>query len=176
MLIALAVAFYANSQLKRFSEDLLPISITLDDGAQKFLPVIATVVALAAAWVALPFMWTALVWTIVAAALIAIGRRFVDRRLCNCGHFAALVAMVRLAALNLERRDPAAGSVHGLSVRLITVSISALLLYAISRRAEYPDERRVFSGIGTGWLPTASRTQADSPQSTARPPVFSSPI
>ncbi len=146
MLIALAVAFYVNSQLKRFSEDFTD----LDNVGARISPGIATIFGLAAAWVALPFMWTALVWTIVAAALIAIGRRFVDRRLCNCGHFAALVAMVRLAALNLERGDPAAGSVHGLSVRLITVSISALLLYAISRRADYPDDAEFSAGSANG--------------------------
>jgi Predicted membrane protein (DUF2339) len=142
MLVALAAAFYVNSQLKRFSEDFTE----LDSAAARISPGIATIFALAAAWVALPFMWTALAWTVIAAALIATGRRFIDRRLCNCGHFAALLALVRLAALNLERGDPAAGSVHGVTLRLITVSISALLLYAISRRAEYPDDADFSAG------------------------------
>jgi uncharacterized membrane protein len=151
LLIALAAAYYANGQLKRASKNL---AADLDDAtdaiAVQISPAIATMFALSAAWIALPFMWTALVWTILAVALVTVGRRIGvtggDRTLITCGHIAATFAFVRLAGLNLQRGDVAAGSVHGMSVRLITITISSILFYAISRRCSYPSEMNHDSG------------------------------
>ena len=116
----------------------------LDDAtdtiAVQISPAIATMFAMCAAWIALPFMWTALVWTILAVALVLIGRRIADRTLITCGHVAAVFAFIRLAGLNLQRGDVTAGSIHGMSMRLITIGISAILFYAISRRCSYPSE------------------------------------
>ena len=140
LLIALAAAYYANGQLKRASKTLAADLDATDDAAITVSPVIATMFALSAAWIALPFMWTALVWTIIAVALVSFGRRFVDRTLISCGHLAAIFAFVRLVGINLQRGDAAAGSVHGITARLITIAISSILFYAISRRCAYPTE------------------------------------
>lgn len=141
LLIALAAAYYANGQLKRASETL---AADLDDAtdaiAVQISPAIATMFAMCAAWIALPFMWTALVWTMIGVALVLVGRRIADRTLITCGHVAAVFAFIRLAGLNLQRGDVAAGSIHGMSMRLITIGISAILFYAISRRCAYPSE------------------------------------
>jgi len=141
LLVALAVAYYANGQLRRASKILAAdLDDATDDVAIKVSPVIATMFALSAAWIALPFMWTALVWTIIAVALVTVGRRFIDRTLITCGHLAAIFAFVRLVGINLQRGDAAAGSIHGITARLITVAISSILFYAISRRCAYPSE------------------------------------
>jgi uncharacterized membrane protein len=141
LLIALAAAYYANGQLKRASETLAAdLDDAIDDAAIKISPAIATMFALCAAWIALPFMWTALVWTILAVTLVTVGRRITDRTLISCGHVAAIFAFIRLAGLNLQRGDVAGGSIHGMSVRLITIAISSILFYAISRRCSYPEE------------------------------------
>jgi predicted membrane protein DUF2339 len=140
LLVALAVAYYANGQLKRASKTLAEDLGATDNAATRISPAIASMFALCAAWVALPFMWTALVWTIIAVALVTVGRRVVDNALISCGHVAAIFAFVRLAGLNLQRGDSAAGSVHGMSARLITIAISSILFYAISRRCAYPQQ------------------------------------
>jgi uncharacterized membrane protein len=140
LLIALAAAYYANGQLKRASKNLAEDLDVTDAAATEVSPAIATMFALCAAWIALPFMWTALVWTILAVALVTVGRRIADRTLITCGHIAATLAFVRLAGLNLQRGDVAAGSFHGMSVRLITITISSILFYVISRRCSYPSE------------------------------------
>src|SRR4029077_2206017 len=62
-----------------------------------------------------------------------------DRGLITCGHIAAIFAFIRLAGLNLQRSDPVAGSIDGVSMRLITVAISSLFFYAISRRCTYTE-------------------------------------
>lgn len=139
MLVALAAAYYANGQLRRASKTLAADLDATDDAAITVSPVIATMFALCAAWIALPFMWTALVWTIIAVALVTFGRRFIDRALITCGHLAAVFAFVRLVGINLQRGD-AAGSVHGVTTRLITTAISSILFYAISRCCAYPSE------------------------------------
>jgi uncharacterized membrane protein len=140
LLVALAAAYYANGQLKRASKTLAADLDATDDAAITVSPVIATMFALSAAWIALPFMWTALVWTILAVALVTFGRRFIDRTLITCGHLAAIFAFVRLVGINLQRGDSGAGSVHGVTARLITIAISSILFYAISRRCAYPSE------------------------------------
>jgi hypothetical protein len=149
MLVALAAAYYANGQLKRASKTLAADLDATDDAATKVSPTIATMFALSAAWVALPFMWTALAWTIIAVALVTIGRRVLDHNLITCGNLAAVFAFVRVVGINLQRSDPAAGSIHGVSVRLITIAISSILFYAISRRCAYPVlENREFTAVG----------------------------
>jgi uncharacterized membrane protein len=140
LLVALAAAYYANGQLRRFSKNLDADLDATDDAAAQVSPAIATMFALSAAWVALPFMWTALVWAIIAAALVTVGRRFVDRTLITCGHTAAIFAFIRLSGLNLQRGDSAAGSVYGVTLRLITVAVSSILLYAVSRRCSYTEQ------------------------------------
>ena len=81
---------YYNYNYKSFLENLSDT----DYAGIRISPGLATIFALSAAWIALPFMWTALAWMILAAALITIGRRFADRVLCTCGHFAAIAALL----------------------------------------------------------------------------------
>jgi hypothetical protein len=149
MLVALAVAYYANGQLKRASKTLAANLDVTDDVATKVSPTIATMFALSAAWIALPFMWTALVWAAIAVALVTVGRRALDHNLITCGNLAAVFAFVRLVGINLQRGDLAAGSAHGVTFRLITIAISSILFYGISRRCAYPPlANREFTAAG----------------------------
>ena len=155
LLVALAAAYYANGQMKRASKTLAADLDVTDDAAAQVSPAIATMFALSAAWIALPFMWTALVWTIIAIALVTVGRRVTDRALITCGHISAIFASVRLVGINLQRGDAAAGSVHGMNVRLITIVISSILLYAISRRCGYPSETNHAPGTPAAFVSDA---------------------
>ena len=132
LLLALAAAFYTNAKFPSFSslnaasgEDF----DELDQFCADASPVFATIFLLSAPWVALPLLWTALVWTITAIVLVLTGRHFRDRILYICGHLSALMAVARLLFLNLDRND----SWHGLTIRAITISISAALFYIVSR-------------------------------------------
>lgn len=128
LLLALAAAFYFNSRLKgaRLSD-----ATQLDLEAADICPVIATTFLLSAAWVALPFLWVALVWTVIAIALVQTGRRLREPVLFYCGHISALFALIRLLAPNMQRAD----AWHNVSLRLITVGVSSALFYTFSRSA-----------------------------------------
>jgi Predicted membrane protein (DUF2339) len=126
MFLLLAAALFVDGWLKvRVGEDWDAV----DKVAFVLAPICATEFLLAAEWVALPLMWTALVWVISAVALVECGRKFKDRVLEWCGHGAAALAVTRLLILNLQRGD----MWHHVSLRLITVAASCATLYVASR-------------------------------------------
>ncbi len=130
MLLALAAGFYLNA---RFAPRLLrERGVATDTACAASSYVVATGFMLEAAWVALPFMWVALVWAIVAVALGEIGRRADEHMLLGCGHGVALFAAVRLALVNLDYTPPW----HGISLRVVTMSLAVALFYLIARRIE----------------------------------------
>jgi predicted membrane protein DUF2339 len=127
-LAAIGVAFLLNA---RFANRLLGAQTTqIDESAARISHGVGTALLLAAAWVTLPLMWVAMAWTLLAAGLAEWGRRSKSMEVQLCGHGAALVALARLLTINLERTE----DFHGVSLRLITVAISALLLYVEARR------------------------------------------
>lgn len=155
MLLALAAAFYLNGRLK---DRLGPETTQVDDVASEGSPVIATAILLAAAWVALPFLWTGLAWTVAAVLLVNIGQRFRYRMLPICGHASALLAVVRLVIVNMPRSD----AWHNISLRLVTVAASAALLYLFAggSTSRPADETPVLSSVSQslsriGGLPAA---------------------
>jgi uncharacterized membrane protein len=127
LLIALAAGFFLNGLLKRrIGDDLSQI----DDVALTASPIVATAFVLAAAWVALPSVWIAIVWLVAGIALAEIGRDARDRVLLYCGHAAVLFAVARLFFVNLFSVE-----LWGqIDLRVLTVAGSAALLYAASRR------------------------------------------
>lgn len=127
LLLALAAAFYINRLLKaRLGEDLSFV----DEIALAIAPVVATGFLLAAAWVALPFLSTAVAWVITAVALAEASRMLHDDMLRYCGHGAALFAVARLLIVNMTHAE----TWHNISLRLVTVSLSCAMLYMASRR------------------------------------------
>jgi hypothetical protein len=126
MFLLLAAALFVDGWLKaRVGEDWGAV----DTVAFVLAPICATGFLLAAEWVPLPLMWTALVWVISGVALVECGRRFKDRALEWCGHGAVALAVTRLLVLNLQRDE----TWHHVSLRLITVAASCAALYVASR-------------------------------------------
>jgi uncharacterized membrane protein len=145
-LAAIAVAFFLNARL---AMRLLGDRATrLDEGAAQVSHGVATVLLLAAAWVTLPLMWVAMVWTAIAVGLGEWGRRVKSEHLRACGHGAALLALARLLTINLPR----SGDFHGVSLRLVTVAVSAILFFIESRRL-----RVFFPGAADPTTDTATR-------------------
>jgi len=154
LMIALAAAFYLNSRLRsRLGES----ATAVDEIACAASPGIATAFAFAAAWIGLPFVWTALVWTLIAVAVVQIGRRLPDRFLSAWGHIAVGLAVLRLLVVNLPHPYPW----HQVSLRLVTVAGSCALLYVFARQnaplrqAEAPPAADAFLDWteAAAWLP-----------------------
>jgi len=126
MFLLLAAALFVDGWLKAHLGEHWD---AVDTVAFVLAPICATGFLLAAEWVALPLMWTALVWVISGVTLVECGRRYKDRALDWCGHGAAALAVTRLLALNLQRDE----TWHRVSLRLITVVASCAVLYMASR-------------------------------------------
>jgi hypothetical protein len=156
LLLVLAAAFYLNA---RYAPRLLGEEATETELAAATICYGAgTGFLLAAVWIALPFMWVALVWTALALLVCEAGRRMEEKALRVCGHGAALLAAVRLLVINLEYRT----ALFGVSLQVVTVALSAALFYIGARRIQ-PTE---FGGATEGdsgqarkpfllWLPAA---------------------
>jgi len=128
LLLTLAAAYYLNA---RYTPRLLGENATETElAAAKIWYGAGTGFLMAAVWFALPFMWVALVWTVLALLTSEVGRRLDENALRVCGHGAALLAAVRLLVINLQY----APAIYGVSLRVLTVALAAGLFYLGSRR------------------------------------------
>ena len=107
-----------------------------DSTIMSSLTYVGGLLALLAAWFAFPGMSTAVVWATLALLLGVAGKEFVQPALAVQGNLIAVAAIVRLITLNLFSAE----QWHGVSLRLITVGITALLLYAAAPFARAADE------------------------------------
>jgi hypothetical protein len=82
--------------------------------------------------------WLAAFWAIFAFALAAVDRRFKLDDLRWQAHALAAITMLRCMGINLHTQE----LWHGISVRLITLSIVAVVFYAMSLFIRMPDEWR----------------------------------
>jgi Predicted membrane protein (DUF2339) len=89
-------------------------------------------------WYELSTGWLAAFWALFALALAAIDRRFKLDDLRWQAHALAAITMLRCMGVNLHTGE----LWHGLSVRLITLSIVAVVFYAMSLFIRMPDEWR----------------------------------
>ena len=127
LLVTIAGAYFVNGQLKnRLGENLMSIEAI----ALLFAPVMGTIFVLAATWVALPFLWTAVAWLAVGVALLEASRPLTDEVLWYCGHGAAFLAFARLLTVNISGEE----TWRHVSLRLITVGLCSAILYLESRR------------------------------------------
>ena len=78
-----------------------------------------------AAWLAFPQSWTAAAWCALALALAIGGKRLAALELKYQAMVLAVLAVVRTLAINLDATE----RFHGVTLRLITISIVAVLLY-----------------------------------------------
>jgi uncharacterized membrane protein len=135
--VVAAAVFYANAHwvLRRWT-DLF--TNEFDRRVTQRLSYAAALVLLIAAWIAFPEAWTAVAWCALGLGLALAGRRFSLpepgfpepglselRYQANC---LALVAVLRVFVINLEATD----KYHGLTLRLLTITIISALLYVTS--------------------------------------------
>ena len=93
------------------------------------------------AWYEAPEAWVAVAWIALAVTLAIAGSRFLLSELVISGDLLALVAVVRVLAVNLQGET----AWHGASLRLITVGLTIAGLYLHSRWSSLPG--RVEAGI-----------------------------
>ena len=112
----------------------------------------ATALVAALAWYESPEPWLAVIWAVFALALAAVDRIFDVEELPYQAHLLALLAVVRAVTLNLYTLD----KWRGIDLRLITVSILVVVLYALARWVRLPesransDIRHTYSWVGSG--------------------------
>jgi hypothetical protein len=144
--VVAAAVFYANAHwvLGRWSD----LFVTeLDRRMMQRLSYAAAVMLLVAAWIAFPENWTAVAWCTLGLGLALAGRRLGSseplRELGYQANFLALVSVLRVLAINLGATD----KYHGLTLRLLTISLVAALLYVTSKWNGDSDRSR---GISIG--------------------------
>jgi hypothetical protein len=97
---------------------------------------------------AVPTPWIAVSWIIFAVALALVMRRIGYRQLGWQANAVAACSLMRSYAFNLRLEQPLG---HGVSLRLVTISLVAAGLYFLSRKATTPDSesRRAVSYLHT---------------------------
>jgi hypothetical protein len=109
------------------------------------------VLAVVGAWVAWPGVWTAVAWAALGLSLAIAANRLALPALSFQAHLMALGAVLRVLTVNLE----AAATYQHITLRLITVSLVAALLY-LSSRWSPPGELRRFREIPAAYTWAAS--------------------
>jgi len=87
------------------------------------------------AWYEAPSGWLAAVWAVFALALAILDRRWELADLGWQAHLLAGLTLLRSAVVNLHLTD----TWHGISVRLLSLTIVATAFYALSRLSRLPD-------------------------------------
>ena len=98
----------------------------------------ATALLALLAWYEAPGGWLAVVWAVFALVLALVDRRFELEELAWQAHALAALAMFRSITVNLYVTE----TWHGISVRLLSLSIVAVVFYALSRIIRMPEEWR----------------------------------
>jgi uncharacterized membrane protein len=129
LIFAIAAAvFYTNSHwVFRRWNDLF--SVEFDNRLMHRLSYVAALMLFIGAWIAFPGSWTAVAWSALGLLLLVTGERFRIRELGYQANVFALAAVVRALKINLE----AYHRLDGLTLRLITIFLVAVLLYVSSR-------------------------------------------
>ena len=153
--VVAAAVFYANAHwvLRRWpdlftNEAGLFKDRDIDRRVMQRLSYVASVMILIAAWIAFPETWTAVAWSALGLGLALAARRLAFPEpgipeLRYQANFLALVSVVRVLVINLEATD----KYHGLSLRLLTITLVSALLYATSSWSGNSDRTR---GVAIG--------------------------
>ena len=98
----------------------------------------ATALLALLAWYEAPGGWLAAVWAIFALVLALVDRHFELEELSWQVHALAALAILRAVTVNLSLTE----TWHGLSIRLISLTIVAVIFYALARLVRMPEEWR----------------------------------
>ncbi len=128
VLVVASAVFYANAHwvLRRWA-DLF--AREFDRRVMQRLSYAAAAMLLIAAWIAFPESWTASAWCALGLGLALVGGRVGFSELRYQSNFLALASVIRVLAINLE--DTA--KYHGVSLRFLTITVVAVLLYVTAR-------------------------------------------
>jgi hypothetical protein len=136
VLFATAAALcYANSHWVRLRWRAL-FEHEFDSAIAAGFSYVGGLLVLLACWFAWPGMWTAVAWGVLALVADVSAKKFSQRALAVQGNLIAVLVVIRLITLNLFTN----GQWHGVSLRLITVGLTAVLLYAAAPFARAADE------------------------------------
>ena len=91
------------------------------------------------AWYEAPSGWVVAVWAVFALVLAIVDRQFELKEFAWQAHALAALTLLRSAGVNLQITD----TWHGVSVRLLSLSIVAVVFYALSRVVRMPEEWRM---------------------------------
>jgi len=94
----------------------------------------ATALLALLAWYEAPTGWLAAVWAVFALVLALVDRRFELEELAWQAHALAALTMLRAVTVNLYVVE----TWHGISVRLLSLAIVTVILYALSRIIRMP--------------------------------------
>ncbi len=117
----------------------------------------ATALLAALAWHEAPQPWLAVIWILFALALVLVDRVFTVEELPWQAHTLALLAAGSAVTFNFFITE----KLHGVDLRLITVSIVVAALYSLAQWVRMPnsledtDARHAYSWVGSGfaaWL------------------------
>lgn len=128
LFVVAAAVFYANAHwvLRGWPESF---ATEFDRRVMQRLSYAGAVMILIAAWLAFPQSWTAVAWCALGLALTIAARRLSAEELGYQAAFMAGIAVLRVLGINLAETT----KFHGLTLRLITMALVALLLYMIAR-------------------------------------------
>ena len=98
----------------------------------------ATALLVLLAWYEAPSAWLAAVWAVFALVLALVDRLFEVEELAWQAHALAALTMVRSVSVNLYVVE----TWRGISVRLLSLAIVTVVLYALSRVIRMPEEWR----------------------------------
>ena len=98
----------------------------------------ATALLALLAWYEAPSGWLAAVWAVFALLLALVDRRFELEDLGWQAHALAGLTMLRSVTVNLYTSE----TWHGISVRLLSLAIVAVVFYALSRIVRLPEQLR----------------------------------
>jgi len=98
----------------------------------------ATALLALLAWYEAPGGWLAVVWAVFALVLAGVDRRFELEELARQAHVLAALAVFRSVTVNLYVTE----TWHGISVRLLSLAMVAVVLYALSRIIRMPEDWR----------------------------------
>ena len=98
----------------------------------------ATALLVLLAWYEAPSGWLAAVWAVFALVLALVDRRFEVEELACQAHALAALTMLRSVSVNLYVVE----TWHGISVRLLSLAVVTVVLYALSRVIRMPEAWR----------------------------------
>ena len=140
--VVAAAVFYVNAHwvLRRWA-DLF--TTEFDRRVMQRLSYAAAVMLLIAAWIAFPETWTAVAWCGIGLGLALAGQRFVFPELGYQANVLGLASVIRVLTINLAADD----KFHGMTLRLVTITLVCGLLYLTSNWTGDADQAR---GIALG--------------------------